>query len=392
MKSPLVSILILNYNGKKFLEPLFDSLSKVKYENVEILILDNNSSDKSIDLLTDSYLKEKGLFKKTSILKSKVNTGFAKGNNILVQSSKGKYLLFLNTDVILQPDTIGYLVATMEKDIFIAGVTPKTYLSRYLPSKIFDSIGICMDFMGSPYNRGIGQLDLGQYDKTEDVMGVCFACALVRRDIYVQNGGLDDSYFAYFEDVDWCFRTKKEGYKFITCPLTFVDHYHSGTSSEQSYAWKYHLIFRNYLRTVIKSFGLKNAIKISFKKMVDLLKTIVSKDSPPLLKKAMIKVLLNFIFIDAITYFLKRSSTRKRFIKDITDDSIFAYSIGEPSNFFNAQTYEPEINIEFIKHVKSRLIKIDLKNNIISKLSELEKNFYCISPGGQKKNNFRLFT
>ena len=374
--TPLVSIIIVNYNGKSFLPKLLRSIKKQSFDQYEVIIVDNNSRDKSLRVIKQEIkkLKFEDIF---VIIASKRNVGFALANNQAAAIAKGEYLLFLNNDTTLHEEAIKKMVQAIQKDRFCAGVAPKIYLSRYLPTLIFDSLGICIDKMGSPYNRGIGQIDLGQYDQVEEVMGLCYACCLVRKDIYRTTGGLDNTYFAYFEDVDWSFRTRKSGYIFLSCPKAIVYHYHSGTTSARSYAWKYFLIFRNYLRTATKTFGKRNSLRIITRKLRDIVTTIIIPGESRHMRLAMIKVLANYLFIDWWIYAFKRLMTRRHFIDEIDDCEIFAFGLNEPSNFFNPKTYKPNLGMPMLDFIVMRKNWVKPSQAMIRKWNSLKGSYYC---------------
>jgi GT2 family glycosyltransferase len=335
--------------------------------------------------------KYHSLHERINIIQLSRNVGYAEGNNIGVQQASGEYILFQNTDTVLDKNAILHMVKAMENKPFVAGVAPKIYLSKFLPLKIFDSIGICMNSSASPYNRGIGQVDLGQYDFVEEVMGLCFATALVRKDIFLTTGGLDSSYFAYFEDVDWSFRVRKHGYKFFSCPKAIVTHYHSGTSSENSYAWKYNLIFRNYLRTVVKTFGKRNVLVILGRKTKDLLKSILDTKNTNSLRGAMLSVLIRFYTIDIFVYLLKRIQTRQYFISEIVDESIIHLSDCEPSNFFDPKTYKPLISLQMLEFI---ILKKNycIENKImLTEWSKLKESYYCSQYSDEWNTRFHTF-
>lgn len=349
-----VSIIIVNLNGRKFLEKLLQSIFAQSYKNLEITFVDNNSSDRSVEEVRAMAERHWYFKNKLKIITLGENHGFAEGNNIGVCQSSGEYILFLNNDALLEKDAVKNLVSVIKDNPLIAGVAPKTYLSRFLPLRIFDSIGTCMASTGSPYNRGIGQVDLGQYDQEEEIFGLCFAAALVRKKVFDLAGGLDGSYFAYFEDVDWSFRVRKMGFRFLTCPKAIVYHLHSGTSSKKSYEWKYYLIFRNFLRTIVKDFGKKNVIRKTRIRLRDMVNHFL-RGSDYQRKKTLIKLLVNFSLKDFWYYFLKRFSARKHFINEITDEYLFSYARHEPSIFFDPVKYKPLINFKMLDFIFYRV-------------------------------------
>jgi len=386
-----ISIVIVNFNGEKFIKQLFASLAIQTFKNFEVVFIDNNSADKSVDILKKNVINNK-LFRQNCVLiESDRNTGFAEGNDIAVEKTKGKYIFFLNTDTTLEKDTLEKLHRAIGKDPFIAGVTPKVYLSRFLPLKIFDSVGMCMNYNGSPYNKGIGQLDLGQYDNEEELMGLCFAACLVRKNIFLALDGLDETYFAYFEDVDWCFKARKSGYKFISVPDAVVNHLHSGTASAFSQAWKYKQIFQNYLRTVLKDFGKKNVLRIIPLKTKDLFLCLFKSEYDRHLKKAILEVLLNFWTKDIFIYALKRFNSRKNFIPEITDENIFQLSINEPSDFFDPNNYTTKISIKMIDFAVYRKNYYNFDSKLVSEWESLKESIYCASPTNKWKKRFDEF-
>ncbi|OGV97424.1 hypothetical protein A2W24_05615 [Microgenomates group bacterium RBG_16_45_19] len=388
---PSVSVIVVNYNGDKFLTLLLSSITKQKYRDFEVVIVDNASVDQSISRLK-LWLKQNPLMaKKVKIIKEKRNWGFARGNNIGVAQANGKYLLFINTDTELEPEALGHMVTMIQGNMFTAGVAPKIYLSRFLPQKVFDSVGICINDNASPYNRAIGQIDLGQYDKPELIMGLCFACCLVRKDIYTLLGGLDNTYFAYFEDVDFSLRVLKTGYRFYACPKALVYHYHSGTSSSRAYAWKYHLIFRNYLRTVVKSMGKRTAIRVVSHKTKDFLKTVIDRETPRLMRQKLVMVLIRFYLIDWWVYSLKRNQVHKSFNRTISDDKVFKFCRNEPSNFFDPVALKPDIGLKMLDFIIGRLNRSKLNQSHLEDWLELKRIYYCDPTGKQWQKRWQEF-
>ena len=119
------------------------------------------------------------------------------------------------------------------------------------------------------FNQAIGQPDIGQYDFSERVFGSCFGATLLRREAFDlgQVGLLDETYFMYFEDVDWCFRANLLGKKFYSAPRAVVYHEHSSSVKDKGYQFKYRLIETNLLRTVAKNYQRRQAVKIIFTRL-----------------------------------------------------------------------------------------------------------------------------
>jgi len=255
--SPLVSVIIPNYNGRHHLKNCFPSIVGQSYRNLELVLVDNGSTDGSVEFAKTAFSRGK-------FVCNTRNLGFAAAVNQGLRASSGMYVLILNNDTVLEPDFVQVLVDTMRKwkerrGSNVIGLAPKMQFSG---RPIIDSIGNAINPDGSAFNVGIGQVDLGQFDMPMRVFGLCFAAAFIERFAFDRVGFLDESYFAYYEDVDWCYRANVFGFEFYSAPRALVHHHHSGSArtlmtSDQ----KYYLIHRNFLRTVIKNYFRGNLIR-----------------------------------------------------------------------------------------------------------------------------------
>jgi len=302
-------------------------------------MVDNGSADGSVAQVNKDY----GWVKVIPLNK---NLFFPRANNIAIKATKGEYILLLNNDTILDKDAIKEMVITIKKDPQTAAVTPK--MKFFKNRQIFDAFGTLIMPDGSPFNRGIGQYDIGQYDIEENIFGACFGAVLIKRSVYEKIvGPLDNDYFGYFEDVDWCYRAQGMGFKIMTCPKATVFHDHSGTSKKLGQEWKYYLIHRNYLRTLFKNYGLKNICTYYIFKVLLIVK---HGFFPPTAER---RISCIKILIDTFIYFpkllIKRLLVRSKRIDKITDEMIWSFSVGEKS-FFNSEIYEPNYSIENLQH------------------------------------------
>ena len=209
MSSPKVSIIIVNYNGKELLQKCLDSLLKVNYDNFEIILVDNNSTDGSVEFITKNYPS-------LIIIKLDSNKGFAEPNNVAAKISKGKYLLFLNNDTVVTPNFISEMVKVMETDKKIA-VCQSLLLK---PDGSVDSSGDFIDHLGVVYNSKT------KIDEIREVSSARGASMLVRSDIFEKLDGFDQKFFITFEDVDLCWRSWILGYRVLIIPTSIV--YHEG--------------------------------------------------------------------------------------------------------------------------------------------------------------------
>jgi len=209
MSSPKVSIIIVNYNGKELLQKCLDSLLKVNYDNFEIILVDNNSTDGSVEFITKNYPS-------LIIIKLDSNKGFAEPNNVAAKISKGKYLLFLNNDTVVTPNFISEMVKVMETDKKIA-ICQSLLLK---PDGSVDSSGDFIDHLGVVYNSKT------EIDEIREVSSARGASMLVRSDIFEKLDGFDQKFFVTFEDVDLCWRSWILGYRVLIIPTSIV--YHEG--------------------------------------------------------------------------------------------------------------------------------------------------------------------
>jgi len=252
-----VTAIVLNYNGVGLIEECLSSLLKQTYRDIEILVVDNHSEDGSVDLVRRDYPQVK-------MIENEKNLGFAKAINIGVKAANGQYIFILNNDTRLRPTCIEQLANIMtsteeQKGKLAAGLAPKMLFDRF--NRIFiDSVGNSILQNGTAYNNGIGQIDLGQFDFQTRVFGLCFGAAFIRKDVFNEVGFLDESFFAYYEDVDWCYRANLLGYQFYTAPAAMVYHKHSASWRKLQPVTKYFLIHRNFLRTVLKNYYRGNLI------------------------------------------------------------------------------------------------------------------------------------
>ena len=209
MSAPKVSIIIVNYNGKELLQKCLDSLLKVNYDNFEIILVDNNSTDGTVEFITKNYPS-------LIIIKLDSNKGFAEPNNVAAKISKGKYLLFLNNDTVVTPNFISEMVKVMETDKKIA-ICQSLLLK---PDGSVDSSGDFIDHLGVVYNSKT------KIDEIREVSSARGASMLVRSDIFEKLDGFDQKFFITFEDVDLCWRSWILGYRVLIIPTSIV--YHEG--------------------------------------------------------------------------------------------------------------------------------------------------------------------
>jgi GT2 family glycosyltransferase len=246
---PSVSIIILNYNGKIYLEGCINSLKKIDYTNYEILLADNNSSDDSIE-----YVQKEFPFVNVIVFDN--NYGYAQGNNMAAKYVTSKYVLFLNPDTLVEPNWLNELIKVAETDDKIAACGGKV-LSLQNKNYI-QNIGHVACIHGGGYALGFGELNTNDtYNKPRYILGPSGCSMLVRREIFLMIGGFDPDYFMYVEEFDFGIRLWIYGYKAIYVPDSVV--YHRDLSDYNKLLVYYS--HRNRIFTIIKNFELLNIIK-----------------------------------------------------------------------------------------------------------------------------------
>lgn len=255
MKNKKVAVVIVNWNGLKFLENCLTSIFDQSYQNFDVYFVDNGSNDGSVN-----FVKEK--FSKAKVIELKKNTGFAHANNVAInmalKDSQTTYILTLNNDTKTDKNFVSNLVHTMDTNPRIGSVAPK--IKFFYEQNLIDCVGLVIGADGSGMNRGFKEIDNGQYDKTEDVFGACAGAALYRRtaleNVSYNDEFFDDSFFAYYEDLDLAWRLRLMNWESSTCPEAVVLHIHSGTAGSHS-LFKAYYVNRNRFFVMFKVLPIK---------------------------------------------------------------------------------------------------------------------------------------
>lgn len=264
---PSVAVVILNWNGKRYLEKYLPSVLETEYANLNITVADNASTDDSVE-----YLKLH--FPSVSLLLLDKNYGFAEGYNRALESISADYFVLLNSDVDVTPGWIEPVIELMESDAAIAACQPKILSER---NRLFfeyaGASGGWIDKYGYPFCRGrvfdTCEEDHGQYNDVSEVFWASGACLFVRSEVFRKLGGLDPYFFAHQEEIDFCWRLKNAGYKVYVQPASVVYHL-GGGSLEMGSARKIFLNFRNNLIMLYKNLHPKERlIKILIRMVLD---------------------------------------------------------------------------------------------------------------------------
>ncbi len=230
-----VTIIIPNYNGCHFMEPCLASLKKQTYKDYQILVVDNASTDGSVE-----YVKEH--YPEIEVIALKKNYGFSKAVNVGIRRSTTPYVILLNNDTTADPYYIEEMVRTIEKSPRIFSVSSKM-IQMYHP-QLIDSAGDLYTLTGWGVCRGVGR-PVSNYTETDEVFSACAGAAIYRRQVFQKIGLFDEKHFAYLEDIDVGYRARIFGYRNLYCPTALVYHVGSGTSGSKYNSFKVRLSARN---------------------------------------------------------------------------------------------------------------------------------------------------
>jgi hypothetical protein len=240
---PLVSVVIASYNGKHLLKTCLDSVFKQTYRNYEVILVDNGSSDDSVEFVGDNYPLVK-------IIKNKQNVGNSEGFNVGIEISKGKYIATLDNDTRVRPDWIENLVKVAEMDDKI-GICGSRQLNFYQPNLI-DSTGMNLYRGVYPSNRGNNEVDNSQFDEQVEVFGAPGASAFYKKEMLNQIGLFDSDFFLYQEEFDLCWRANLLGWRCVYVPKAVSYHIGGATSGAGSKFVRYYME-RNRILTIVKN-------------------------------------------------------------------------------------------------------------------------------------------
>jgi hypothetical protein len=249
----MISIIIPNYNGAPYLKECLNSIKGQSYQDFEVIVVDNASSDESLRILENNYPDVK-------VISNKKNLGFVGANNKGFKKAKGEYILFLNNDTRLDKDCLKRLLDKIEskKD---AGVAFSKILRMDQP-KVYDAVGSYLTSFGFLYHLGFREEDKGQYDSVDYIFSPKGVCFLALKDVIARVGLFDNDYFAYFEESDFFWRVWLNGYKIYFEPESIVYHKVGATSTKLASPFIDYHSFKNRIASLIKNLSLAKAMYI----------------------------------------------------------------------------------------------------------------------------------
>lgn len=247
MPQPRVAIIVVNWNRRDDTLECLDSLTKVHYSNYRVIMVDNGSTDGSAEAVRQR-------FQNVVIIEAGENLRFAGGNNLGLKDVLAEgddYCLLLNNDTTVHPDFLNHLVAAAQTDERIGLVGPKI-LYHHRPDVIWFAGGVLKPAWGYVRHYGLRQLDDGRFDERLTVSFLTGCCLLIRREVLEKIGLLDEGFYLYSEDADFCLRAVKAGYKLIYEPEARIYHKVSQSTGGAYHPAKWRRRYQSLFRLIAK--------------------------------------------------------------------------------------------------------------------------------------------
>jgi GT2 family glycosyltransferase len=242
---PIVSVIILNYNGKIYLDKCLDSLKSTTYQNFEILVVDNNSSDQSSDLIKQRYPYVK-------LIELKKNLGFSIANNLGAEAARGDFFVFLNNDTIVTQtwlsELVNAIIESQDNEVAIA----QSFLVRQ--DGEIDSSGDFIDKFGRPYSS-----KLENPPDRRHIMSARAASMIINKEVFWKLGGFEEIFFASFEDVHLGWKAWIAGYKVILASNSIVYHFTGQTVKRLKSRMNFHSM-KNQACVILLNFEFPSCI------------------------------------------------------------------------------------------------------------------------------------
>tara|TARA_B100001013_G_scaffold231480_1_gene142157 strand:- start:214 stop:1263 length:1050 start_codon:yes stop_codon:yes gene_type:complete len=251
ISQPLVSIIILNYNANQLILDCIESITKTNYENFEIIVVDNASTD-------NSHIKCKEKFEKIRLIENEKNLGYCEGNNVGIKNAKGEFIVILNPDTIVHPDWLSELIRVYNEH-GEALYQPK-HLSLNEKSVIM-STGNMMHIFGFGYAREKGKKDVNQYNEIEQIGYASGTCLFAPVSVLNKVGLLDPFIFLYHDDLDLGWRAAQLGIKSYYVPSSII--YHAESYSLKWNSEKFFWLERNRKYCLLTHYSKDTYSKIS---------------------------------------------------------------------------------------------------------------------------------
>lgn len=264
---PTLAVVILNWNGKKYLEQFLPFVLASTYSNMVVYVADNASTDGSVAFVESE-------FPSVRIIKNPSNEGFAEGYNLALKQVKEEFLVLLNSDIEVTPGWIEPIMQLFMNFPEVAAVQPK--ILDFYNRKSFEYAGAAggwIDRYGYPFSKGrifdVLEEDNLQYDKPESIFWASGAALFIRHSAFDAVGGFDPYFFAHQEEIDLCWRLQLAGHRIMSCPASCIYHIGGGTLAKNN-PKKIYLNFRNNLIMLWKNLvGMDAVTTIAFRFFLD---------------------------------------------------------------------------------------------------------------------------
>jgi GT2 family glycosyltransferase len=241
---PHIAVVIPNWNGAHHLPECLTSLREQSLKPVEVIVVDNGSSDGTLALLASS-------FPEVRVIRLLENRGFAVAVNEGIRASEGEYILLLNNDTCLDRDCMRHLRERMEDPEQWASVGCR--MVNYFDHSLIDSAGDMITRSGLIAPRGHGEPNDGRYTMREEVFGACAGAAMYRRSLFDHIGGFDEDFVSYFEDADLSFRARLAGHRCVYEPQAICYHKRGATGDVIATGYPLRMMERNLPQYIIKN-------------------------------------------------------------------------------------------------------------------------------------------
>ncbi len=254
---PLVSIITINFNQVQHTCALLNSLKNLNYPNIEIIVVDNHSSESPEKAIIENHPNVK-------LILSPSNLGFAGGNNLGILQSTGKYLLFLNNDTEVDAEFLQPLVDLFEKNPLAGIASPK--ILYYNSGNTIQYVGCerVNRYTGRNKRVGFKQKDVGQYDEMKETELIHGAAMMVPKNVIDTVGMMPEVFFLYYEELDWCESIKRNGFKAFVVPASKIYHKESMSIGKNSLLKTYYMTRNRMLYMRRNSNGLAKLVWIIF--------------------------------------------------------------------------------------------------------------------------------
>lgn len=230
-----VTIIIPNYNGKKYMEACMEALERQEDKDWHVILVDNGSTDGSLDFIRERYPD-------LEIIALQENYGFSRAVNEGIRAAKTPYVILLNNDTKVRSGYVAALVRTMDQNPKAFSASAKM-IQMYHP-ELIDDAGDQYTVLGWAFQRGVAH-SVNRYCREAKVFSACAGAAIYRRQVFEEIGYFDEKHFAYLEDLDVGYRARIHGWQNLYCPDAQVEHVGSGTSGSKYNAFKVRLAARN---------------------------------------------------------------------------------------------------------------------------------------------------